>query len=359
VATEGKNAKLTVAVTGASGYVGSRLIASLAADDRVDRILGFDTKRPAGILPRKLVFDELDVRSPALTTRFEGVDVVIHLAFVMDPIKDETEMRDINVNGSQNVFRCAGKAGVPKLIYTSSATVYGAHPDNDVPLTEDSPLRANLDFSYPAHKLEVEYVAQEVREEFPDLKMIVFRPAIVFGPHVDNAWSHLMEMPILFGVQGYRPAMQFIHEDDVVAALQFAVWADLEGAFNLAPEGWLEYDEILEVVGRRRFDLPEPLAFSMADRMWDLRLGEAPAGMLHYVMHPWLLSTGKLAAAGFRCRFSSLDALVQTVDNTKTRVRVVGRSIPKRHLKKGASAGLGLLGGALLWRGLRLRGRRT
>jgi nucleoside-diphosphate-sugar epimerase len=301
------------------------------------------------------VFDEVDVRNPALEARFEGVDVVIHLAFVMDPIRNEEEMRDINVNGSQNVLKAAGKAGVGKIIYTSSATVYGAHPDNDVPLTEESPLRANLDFSYPAHKLEVEYVVREFREDFPDTKVAVLRPAIVFGPHVDNAWSHLLEMPLLFGVQGYRPAMQFIHEDDVAGALRFAVFADLDGAYNLAPKGWIEYDEILSVLRRKRVDLPEPIAFSLADRMWSLGVGEAPSGMLHYVMHPWLLSTGKLTAAGFQCRYSNLDALAQTVDHTRTKVRVAKRSVRKRDLKRGATAGLGLLAGGLLWRGLRAR----
>ena len=359
MATKQQNGGLTVAVTGSSGYVGTKLIGLLALDDRVERILGFDVLRPAGPAPRKFVFDEVDVRNPELASRFEGVDVVIHLAFVMDPIHDEVAMRDINVNGSQNVLKAAGKAGVPKIVYTSSATVYGAHPDNDLPLTEDSPLRANLDFSYPAHKLEVEYVVREFQEEYPDAVVTVFRPAVVFGPHADSAWSHLLEMPLLFGIQGYKPPLQFIHEDDVARALQFAVFNELNGTYNLAPEGWLEYDEVLAVLGKRRIDLPEPMAFSVAERLWAFGMGEAPAGMLHYVMHPWVVGTGKLMEAGFRCRHSNLDALAQTVDATKGRVRVAGRTVQKRDLKRGASATLALAGGALLWRGLRLRGERT
>jgi hypothetical protein len=164
-----------------------------------------------------------------------------------------------------------------------------------------------------------------------------------------------MEMPVLLGVQGYRPPMQFVHENDVASALRFAVFNDLDGPFNLAAEGWLEHDELLRLIGKRRFDLPEPLAFSIAERMWGAGMGEAPAGMLHYLMHPWLISTGKLSDAGFRCRNSNLDAFSQTVDQTRRRVRVAGRSLDKRGLKKGASVTLAVAGGALLLRGLRLR----
>ena len=352
--TKGGPAELTVAITGAAGYVGSGLVEDLCSDERVSRVLGFDV-RPPQIKHPKFVFDEVDVRNPTLEARFEGTDVVIHLAFIMDPIKDEALMRDVNLSGSQNVFRCAANAGVQKIVYTSSATAYGAHPDNDVPLTEDSPLRANLDFSYPAHKLEVEYVVNEVRNEFSDITFTVFRPAIVFGPRADNAWSHLLEMPITFGIRGYEPPFQFVHEDDVHRALIFAVFNDLDGAYNLTPEGWLERDEVIEVVGRPTFDIGEARAFSLADRMWASGLAEAPAGMLHYVMHPWVMSAEKLASAGFTCSKSSRTALEDTVARTSAYVRLGRNRTKKNHVVVGA-AGVGLLGTAAA---VRVRSRRA
>ena len=63
----------TIAITGVSGYIGGRLIEHLQADDRVERILGFDLRPPA-VETSKLVFDEIDIRSPALATRLTGVD---------------------------------------------------------------------------------------------------------------------------------------------------------------------------------------------------------------------------------------------------------------------------------------------
>ncbi len=334
---------LVVAVTGAGGYIGSRLVELLCSDERVERVLGFDV-RPARTSHTKFVFDELDVRNPHLEARLHGVDVVVHLAFVMNPIHDEVEMRDVNVNGSQNVFKSVGRAGVHKLIYTSSATVYGAHPDNDVPLTEESPLRANLDFNYAAHKLEVEYVVKEFQEEFPDVAVTIFRPAIVFGAHVDNAWSHVLELPVLFGVKGYAPPIQFVHEDDVAAALRYAVFNQLDGVYNLAPPGWLEADDALAIAGRRRRDLPEPVAFSLMDRLWNMGLAEAPAGMLHYLMHPWVVSSEKLARSGFVCRLSSEDALRETVAVARRHVRVGTVRVRRSDIAKGAVAGAGVIG---------------
>ncbi|MGH2730306.1 MAG: SDR family oxidoreductase [Actinomycetota bacterium] len=346
--------KLTVAVTGASGYIAGRLIEALCADDRVGRVLGFDI-RPAAVAHEKLVLDTLDVRDSALEARLAGVDVVVHLAFIMDPIRDEAMMRDVNVNGSQNVFKCAGKAGVKKVVYTSSATVYGAHPDNDVPLTEESPLRANLDFSYPAHKLEVEYVIKEIKEEFPNLTMTVLRPAIVFGPNVDNAWSHALEFPVLFGVKGYSPPIQFVHEDDVGRALHHAVTHDLDGYYNLAADGWLEADEVLQILGRRRVDLPEPAAFALADRLWALGLAESPAGTLHYLMHPWVVATDKLRDAGFVAAKTNLDALIDTAQRAKGHVRIGRTRVSRSSLARGAAAGVGLAGAAATMRALRRR----
>ena len=346
---------LTVAVTGAAGYIASRLITHLGADDRVAKIIGFDTREPR-VRDPKLIFDRIDIRNPAVANRLAGVDVLVHLAFVMDPIRDEAHMRDVNVNGSQNVLRAAGAQGVTKVVYTSSAVVYGAHPDNDVPLTESSSLRANLDLSYAAHKLEVEYVIKELTAEFPEMIVTVLRPAIVFGPHVDNAWSHLIEMPFVVGVKGHNPPFQFVHEDDVAAALAFAVLdKDLPGAYNLAPEGWLEADEVMSLTTRRRFDMDEVRAFSLVERLWSLGLAEAPAGLLHYVMHPWVLSPAKLQGAGFTCVRSSREALEETVAAGEGMIRLGRHRMKVGDLRRGAAAGLGLMGVATAYRRIRRR----
>ena len=336
---------VTVAVTGASGYLGSRLVRTLCADERVEKVLGFDLRAP-DFRADKFVFDVLDLRDERLASRLPGVDVLVHLAFVMDPIEDQAKMRDVNVNGSQNIFTCASESGVGKIIYTSSAVAYGAHPDNEVPLTEESPLRANLDFSYAAHKLEVEYIAREFRSDHPEVCFTVFRPAIVFGAGVDNAWSRFIEAPVLLAVKDHAPPFQFVHEDDVVAALVFAVYGHLDGDYNLTPRGWLESDEASGLIGRGRTELSERVAFSLMDRLWAKGLTDAPSGMLHYVMHPWVMSGAKLAEAGFVCERSNADTLKEVLAHLRPYVRI-GRSRMRRStIRRGAAAAAGLALGA-------------
>ena len=70
-------------------------------------------------------------------------------------------MEDINVAGTRNVITACQQASVGHLLYTSSATAYGFHPDNEIPLTEDSPLRGNDDFTYSKNKKEIEFIFQD------------------------------------------------------------------------------------------------------------------------------------------------------------------------------------------------------
>jgi len=338
-----------VAVTGAGGYIAQRLLARLEADAEVTRVVGIDVAEPVAGSP-KLDFHQLDVRDARLAKIFVGVDAVIHLAFQHDPIRDEARMRSINVEGTRNVFEAAATAGVRKVVYPSSATVYGAHSDNDFPLTESSALRPNLDFAYAMHKLETERIAEAFRADAPGAVVTVFRSAVVFGPNVENFVSRMMEAPRLLTVKGYSPPLQFVHEEDVASALAFAVRADLDGVYNLAADGWLAADEVSSLGGKKRVELPEAIAFSMAERLWRTGLSIAPPGELHYVMHPWVIQNAKLRAAGWVPKYSNKEALAETLAAHHDWVTVGRARVRKDSVAKGAAATLGAIGAMALVR---------
>ncbi len=128
-------------ITGGSGYIGGRLIDLLTQREDTEVVI-LDLRPPAVPRPRTR-FVRMDVRDPGIRTLLETErpDALVHLAFVLNPIRDEYKMYDIDVNGTQNVLDAAAAAGVQQLLVASSTTAYGAFPDNPVPLTEEHPVR--------------------------------------------------------------------------------------------------------------------------------------------------------------------------------------------------------------------------
>src|SRR5205823_7438054 len=103
----------------------------------------------------------------------KGADAVVHLAFIVLGASDST--RDINLQGSRNVFEAARDAKVPRLVYTSSVAAYGFHQDNPDVLTEDIPPRGTDTFPYSQQKGELEAVLTEVLDGAAT-DAYVFRP---------------------------------------------------------------------------------------------------------------------------------------------------------------------------------------
>jgi nucleoside-diphosphate-sugar epimerase len=337
----------TVAITGVSGLVGQHLVDQLRGTSAVDRIIGLDRRAPTGNAD-DVEFREVDVRdAAAVAAGLDGAEVVVHLAFQLDPLRDEAAMRAINVDGSRNVFDGAAAVGARKIVYASSAVAYGAHPDNDVPLSEESPLRANPDFPYAEHKREVELLLGDWVTAHPDLTVTILRPAIVVGPGIDNFIVRAMQGPRLLAVAGHRPPYQFVHVDDLTAAIEHAIVHDLPGAYNVGAEGWLSFDELAAVLGRKVFEVPEEVAFSMAERTYALGLGELPPGLVHYQMHPWVVGVDKLVATGWRPRHTNRDAVALIASETGDRL-AFGRYVTTRQsVRRAAGLSAGVAGGLL------------
>lgn len=337
-----------VAVTGASGYLGRRLCESLEGRDDVRRVIGIDAVEP-GYTTRNLEFYRLDVRSPALREVLSGADVLVHLAFVLTS-RDAEEMRDVNVGGTRSVLAAAGEAGVGKVVYASSVMAYGAHPDNDFPLTESSPIRPVRDFPYSAHKAECEELVDGFREAHPEVTVTVFRPAMVLGPNVSGPIARgTVESPVAVAIAGYDPPRQFVHETDVARALLFAIDEDLDGAYNVAPGDWVSPHRYAELLGKRLQTLPPEAAERRAERMYALGLSEVSPAYLPFAMYPWVMANEKLTEAGFTFLHSTEGTLLAAAEAHRGRVAVGPVSFKPRNVAL-MLAGAALVGGGLLRR---------
>ncbi|TQF03530.1 NAD-dependent epimerase/dehydratase family protein [Kitasatospora acidiphila] len=348
---------LTVAVTGAAGVLGGRVAARLVASPGVRKVLAIDDRRgeTAGVQWRVL-----DVRDPAVAERLRGVDVVVHLAMDLGMESDPRVRSAYNVRGAQTVVTAAAAAGVQRVVLCTSAMVYGALPDNEVPLAEDSELRATEEASLVGDLLEIERLARRAPRAHPGLQVTVLRPAVVVGPGIDTVLTRHFEAPRLLVVAGSRPCWQFCHVDDLAAALEYAALGLVEGEVTVGCDGWLEQEEVEALSGIRRMELPASLALGTAARLHRLGLTPAPAGDLAYTMYPWVVSGSRLHEAGWRPQYGNEEVLAELLAQVAGRHAVAGRRLGGKEAATSlgaAGATVALVGTAALVRRARKRRR--
>ena len=247
----------SVLVTGAGGYLGSQLVAALAAGRiKVSRVVAADVREvpPERRLPG-IEYVQADVRSPALIELFDQckVDVVVHLASIVTPGKDSNRQFEysVDVEGTENVLIACTTTGVKKIVVSSSGAAYGYHADNPAWLTEDCTLRGNEAFAYAHHKRLVEEMLARWRTEHPALKQVVFRIGTILGETVRNQITALFEKPRLIALRGADSPFVFIWDQDVVGCLLRAIETDKTGIYNVAGDGVLTIHEIAAKLGKR------------------------------------------------------------------------------------------------------------
>jgi UDP-glucose 4-epimerase len=285
-------------ITGGSGYIGTRLVELLARREDTDKIVIADVVPPKGGYRPKVEYEKVDVRDRSGVhgaLQRANPDVLVHLAFILNPIHDEAFMYDVDVNGTHNVLEAAKEVGIGQVLVTTSGVAYGAFPDNPDPITEDWPVRGVPRFSYARDKTESDRIVQLWAHQHPDVITTIVRPCIVYGPNVDNylvrLWS---DAPAVADVGNIDHTTQFVHEDDVVEAISRLLLGKHAGQFNLAADGLMTRRECADLLGTRVIRMPLWLYRRLATLAWRLRQSEAPAGGIDFELYSWILSNEKV-----------------------------------------------------------------
>jgi UDP-glucose 4-epimerase len=266
---------LKVAVTGPTGEIGKPLMSELERRAEVGSVVGMARRpfEPAEEGWEKASYRRGDILDRgALAALFDGADVAVHLAFAIFGGREET--RQVNLQGTRNVFEVALRAGVRRLVYASSVAAYGFHPENPQPLTEEVPARGSDDFYYSRQKAELEDLLDELLAD-GETDAYVFRPCIVAGPRATMLVEQMVDavrigdpVPLLRrGVEKMplvKPILpdpgvpiQLVHHDDVARAMAAAICGDgPPGAYNLAGEGELSVADIARALGWRAVPVP-------------------------------------------------------------------------------------------------------
>lgn len=310
---------MRVVVTGASGNVGTSVLEALGREPKVKEIVGIARRLPEVEMP-KVEWVAADVVEDPLGPIFAEADAVVHLAWAIQPSRDEAMTERINVLGSHFVFDAVAEAGVPALVYASSVGAYSPGPKRRR-VDESWPVEGIKTSFYSLHKAAVEEQLDEFEKRAPTTRVVRLRPGLIFKSEAASEIRRLFAGPFLPGFLVQKrliplvprvPRLRFqaVHSRDVGEAYRQAVVRDVHGAFNIAAEPEIGVDELCQLFGARSFPLPAGALRAAADLTWKLRLQPSPPGWIDLALGvPMMDTTRARKELGWEPTATSLEAL--------------------------------------------------
>jgi nucleoside-diphosphate-sugar epimerase len=269
------------------------------------------------------------------------VDAVVLFPLIDAADRNEDGRRARVVEGTRQALEAA--AGAATVVLWSSGVVYGAHPDNPVPIPETQPTHPNPEFPAAGVLAESERIALEDAEGKPERTVVVLRGAGVWAPAWGTFLGRSLMAPALVGVKGQDPPLQCLAPADAVSALALATSGRLRGIYNVAPDDWVGARDAARAAGRRRLEVSQRVAQATAERLWRAGISAATAGELSYQMHPWVLGNTRLRQAGWAPTRTSAEAFAEAGTQLPKGVLVGGVQVRRSDVYRGAAAGLALV----------------
>ena len=320
---------MRIVVTGATGNVGTSVLPALAADPAVDSVLGFARRLPERSWP-KADFGAVDVADPDadLVGRFRGADSVIHLAWAIQPSRDERTMWRTNVEGTAAVLRAAAAAGVGAVVVASSVAAYSPGP-KERRVDESWPTHGVPTSPYSRHKAYVERMLDSFEAEHPHMRVVRMRPGLLLKSDAASEVVRLFLGPLVPpALLGRRlvplfpnsPRLQFqvAHSLDAGCAFARAAVRPVRGAFNVAAEPVLNGAAVARILGARPVPVPPSALRLTASLSWRLHLQRTDPGWVDIVLSAPLMDTTRLRTE-LDCvpRYDAADAVSEILDGLR------------------------------------------
>lgn len=321
---------MKVAITGASGNVGTALLRHLAAAAPDWSLVGLCRRPPTGGEPAyaRVSWRTCDIADPAssavLAEAFDGVDAVVHLAWAIQPNRDEAALAATNIEGSRRVFRAAVDAGVAHLVHASSVGVYSPGP-KDRAVDESWPRNGIPSSSYSRHKAALEHELDFLEKEDGAPVVTRVRPGLIFqhdagsevaryflGPFVPTRLIGVRRAPVLPLPDEF--VFQAVHAEDVADAYWRVLERRAGGAFNLGAEPVITPDRLAEVLHGRRTRMPLTWVRRVASLTWRAHLQPTDPGWIDLASSAPVMATTRARAeldwvAHHDARFAVADLL--------------------------------------------------
>ena len=272
----------TCILSGGPDALSRRVAALLAADVRIERLVELD---------------DHDLAHHEVKARVEGATTLVHLAG--------------GLGETRAVLDAAAAVGVEHVVVLSSATVYGAWPNNPVPLTEAATLRPNHELEFATRAAERERLALEWKADHPGTTVAILRPAVpVAREAIGWLADGLRAAALVRSADDDDPPAQYVHLDDLASAIALAAVARIDGVRNVAPDGWMTGEQLRKLAGTPRVRLPGRIVAAAARLRWQLTRSSAHPGLLPYTAHPWVIANDRLRADGWAPAWTNEEAYV-------------------------------------------------
>lgn len=318
-----------ILITGLSTYWGGRLAQLLEQDPGVEAIIGVDRRPPKVELERTEYVHVAD--SHSLIRRIvhaAEIDTLVDTRLVLDPIVTSARRaHENNVLGTLNVLAACGGDDTPvkKLVFRSGADYYGAEQDDPAFFTEamrrPHPPRTPIERDI----VEAETAVAEFAAKQPDITTIVLRFAPAVGPSVRSSLASLLDLPVVPGILGFEPRLQFIQEEDVVGVLEHAVQGDVPaGIYNAAADGVLVLSEVAGLLGKPLAPVIPPFATGLAAGVLSRAGLKLPSVLLGLLRFGRGLDNRRLKATGYRYTYTSREAILKVAEHQRLRGLVRG-----------------------------------
>lgn len=244
---------MKVLVTGGAGFIGSHIVDLLLKEGAEVRVFDSLVSGKREQVPEEVEFVQGDIRDQdALAAAMKDMTHVVHLAAqvsVPASIEDPLYTHEVNVIGTKNVLEAARHIGVKRLVYASSAAVYGDHPE--LPKTEESPLQPKSPYATSKITNEVDALAS-------GLSTIGLRFFNVYGPGQDANHPYASVIPrwVAAAREGRQIELHgdgtqtrdFIHVHDIAHALLLALKSAYVGVYNIASGEETTLNDLLHVI---------------------------------------------------------------------------------------------------------------
>jgi UDP-glucose 4-epimerase len=324
-----------VLVTGLSTYWGGRLAQALERDPSVEAIIGVDNEEPQVELERT-EYVKVGAQHALLRRVVEAaeIDTVVDTRLVVDSsTTTQAKAHENNVIGTMNILAaCSGSdSPVRKFVFKSSAHYYGCEQDDPAFFEETMgrphPPRTPIERDI----VEAEASVNEFAEKSSNVSVTLLRFANVLGPDVRTSHIQLLSLPVVPMILGFDPRYQFVHEDDVVSALEHAARNTLPGLFNVAADGVLALTEVAGLLGKSYAPILPPWGTGLAAaalRRLGLRI---PPEMLNQLRFGRGVDNRRYKAVGFSYRYTSRETVMKLGEHLRLHPIVRGAQEPYRY----------------------------